>query len=206
MKSRNAGKPRLLLATNNVDKARELVKLLKGVPYHIVTPVDLGLKLDVRETGDTLEENAALKAKAFAKASGLLSLADDSGLEVDALNGEPGVRTARYAGENKTDAQRNQHLLAKLKGIPLAKRTARFRSVIAIVSPKGSVKFCEGRVEGLIALEPKGDKGWGHDPIFYLPGIGKTMGEISRSVKGKYSHRGRAARRAATILRFRQKL
>lgn len=194
-------RPRLLLATNNPEKARELAKLLKDVPYEIVTPSDLGLKIDVRETGATLEENAALKAKAFAKASGLLSVADDSGLEVDALNGEPGVRTARYAGENKTDVQRNQHLLSKLKGVPFKKRTARFRSVVAIASPDGAVKFCEGRVEGLITLDPRGDKGWGHDPIFYLPGIGKTMGEISRSVKGKYSHRGRAARRAATLLK-----
>ncbi len=201
MKPRITNKPRLLLATNNVDKVRELSKLLAGIPYQIVTPADLRLKLNVEENGATLEANAELKARAFAKASGLLALADDSGLEVDALNGEPGVRTARYAGENKTDAQRNQHLLAKLKGVPLKKRTARFRSVIAIVSPNGDVKFCEGRVEGLIALEPKGDKGWGHDPIFYLPGIGKTMGEISRSVKGKYSHRGRAARKAATLLK-----
>ncbi|MSQ31828.1 MAG: RdgB/HAM1 family non-canonical purine NTP pyrophosphatase [Dehalococcoidia bacterium] len=196
-----ASPTRLLLATNNLEKARELSKLLKDVPYQIVTPSELGLKLDVRETGATLEANAELKAKAFAQASGLLSIADDSGLEVDALNGEPGVRTARYAGENKTDAQRNQHLLAKLKGVPLNRRTARFRSVIAIAPPKGITRFCEGRVEGLIVIEPKGDKGWGHDPIFYLPGIGKTMGEISSSLKGKYSHRGRAARKAATLLK-----
>lgn len=204
MKSRSANKRRLLLATNNADKVRELSKLLNDIPYDIVTPAELGLKLNVEENGSTLEANAELKARAYAKASGLLSLADDSGLEVDVLNGQPGVRTARYAGENRTDAQRNQHLLAKLRGVPLEKRTARFRSVIVIVSPKGSVKFCEGRVEGLIALEPKGDKGWGHDPIFYLPGISKTMGEISRSVKGKYSHRGRAARKAATLLRLMQ--
>ncbi len=194
-------KLRLLLATNNPEKVHELAKLLKDVPYQIVTPSDLGLTLNVRETGATLEANAELKARAFAKASGLLSIADDTGLEVDALNGEPGAKTARYAGENKTDAQRNQHLLLKLKGVPLKKRTARFRSVIAIASPEGSLKLCEGQVEGLIAMEPKGDKGWGHDPIFYLPGLGKTMGEIPRSTKGKYSHRGRAARKAVTILK-----
>jgi XTP/dITP diphosphohydrolase len=130
-----------------------------------------------------------------------LSLADDSGLEVSALGGEPGVRSARYAGEDASDAERVRYLLSKLDGIPQEKRQARFRCVIAIANPQGEVELCTGECEGFIAFEPKGERGFGYDPIFYLSELGKTMAELPPEKKNKISHRGRAAARAREVLK-----
>ncbi len=192
--------PKLLLATNNAGKVKEFRSLLQGIPFELVTPQDLGIKTEVAETGATYEENARLKACALSKESDLLTLADDSGLEVDALNGEPGVMSARYAGKNASDTDRVKYLLSKIKDVPKEKRTARFRCIIAIAQPDGPVEFCEGECKGLIAFEPCGKNGFGYDPIFCFPKYGKTMAQLPIEIKNRISHRGRAAQKARLIL------
>jgi XTP/dITP diphosphohydrolase len=191
---------KLLLATTNAGKAREYRDLLAGIPYRLVTLADEGIATEVPETGQTFEENAALKATALARESGLLTLADDSGLEVDALNGEPGVLSARYAGENATDEERVNFLLNKLSGVPESERTARFRCVIAVATPEGNTELFSGACPGLVATAPRGCNGFGYDPVFYLPDRGKTMAEIPAEVKNEISHRARAAAKAREYL------
>jgi XTP/dITP diphosphohydrolase len=193
--------PELLLATNNKGKAREYRSLLEGVPFELVTPAEVGISTEVAEVGKSFEENARLKAMTLARESGLLTLADDSGLEVGALGGEPGTFSARYAGEGASDRDRVNYLLAKLKGVPQEKRQARFRCVIAIANPQGNVELCSGECDGIIALKPKGDKGFGYDPIFYMPELGKTMAELPLETKNKVSHRGKAAKKAREVLK-----
>jgi XTP/dITP diphosphohydrolase len=193
-------KPELLLATNNKGKVVEFQDLLKNIPFELVTPAQLGLKLEVEESGRTYEENARIKALAFAEASGLLTLADDSGLEVDALNGEPGIRSSRYAGENARDGGKINYLLSKIKDVPLEKRTACFRCVICIASPDTKVEFCYGECRGIITLAPSGDQGFGYDPIFYFPEFKKTMAELPMDIKNNISHRARAAQQACKVL------
>jgi XTP/dITP diphosphohydrolase len=178
----------------------EFRRLLSSIPYQLVTPSELGITISVIETGETLEENARLKATILATESGLLALADDSGLEVDALGGEPGQLSARYAGEGASDRERVSYLLAKLAGVPWEKRTARFRCVIAIADPNGDVRFCTGECEGFITLKPRGTGGFGYDPLFYLPELKQTMAELPLELKNRVSHRGRAAREAVRIL------
>jgi XTP/dITP diphosphohydrolase len=190
----------LLLATNNQGKVREYQSLLQGVRYELVTPSRLNIKIEVEETGNSFAENARLKAMAFAKASGLLTLADDSGLEVDALNGEPGVRSHRYAGDGATDSELVNYLINRLKDVPEKKRTAHFCCVIAIVWPDNRVKFCEGRCDGIIVSGPRGKEGFGYDPIFYFPELGKTMAELPLDIKNRISHRALAAREALKVL------
>lgn len=192
--------PRILLATNNAGKVRELLVLLAGMPFAVATPSDEGIALDVEETGDTFEENAVLKARAFAEASGLLSIADDSGLEVDALGGEPGVRSARYAGSEASDEDRVRYLLGKLEGVEWKERGARFRSVVALAYPGGETRLFEGACEGMVAFEPRGEKGFGYDPIFYIPSLDKHMAELELEEKNRMSHRGQATRKAAEFL------
>lgn len=192
--------PKLLLGTRNPGKARELAVLLQGVPFTITTPQEEGIGLEVEETGSTFEENATLKAKAFAEASGLPTLADDSGLEVDALGGEPGVLSARYAGPNASDQERVQYLLSKMQRIQWNGRGARFRSVIALAGMSGQIHLFEGVCEGVVALEPKGEDGFGYDPIFYLPALGKHIAELSLEKKNLISHRGKAAREVVAYL------
>ena len=192
---------KLLLATNNPGKIRELTSLLQGTPFVVATPESEGLSLEVEETGSTFEENAILKAEAFARASGLCAMADDSGLEVDALGGEPGVYSARYAGPDATDEDLVRYLLGKLEDIEWKKRSARFRSVVALAHPDGEVQLFEGSCEGIVAFEPHGAKGFGYDPIFYLPTLGKHMAELDMEEKNSVSHRGMAARKALEFLR-----
>jgi XTP/dITP diphosphohydrolase len=193
--------PRLLLATGNKGKVEEYRELLRGIPYDLVTPGDVGIATVVEETGDTLEENARLKAVILCRESGLIAIADDSGLFVDALNGEPGHRAARYAGEQATDRDRVNYLLSRLKGVPRDKRTARFRCVIAIATPPdGKVQYGSGECEGTIAFEPKGNEGFGYDPVFYFPEFEKTMAELPMDVKNRISHRGKAVAKAKAIL------
>ncbi len=193
--------PKLLLATNNEGKAREYRSLLEGVPFELVTPAEVGISTEVAEVGKSFEENARLKATTLAAESGLLSLADDSGLEVEALGGEPGMLSARYAGEGASDEDRVSYLLTKLEGVPQERRTARFRCVIAIATPEGDVELCSGECDGVIAFAPRGEGGFGYDPIFYLPEMGKTMAELSPETKNRVSHRGRAAEKARQLLK-----
>jgi XTP/dITP diphosphohydrolase len=180
---------------------REYESLLQGIPYDIVTLAEEGIHTVVEETGGSLEENARLKATTLAAESQLLSLADDSGLEVDILGGEPGPLSARYAGEGASDAERINYLLARLRGVPHEKRTARFRCVIAVATPDEKVELCPGECQGFIALAPIGTQGFGYDPVFYLPELGKTMAELPLEEKNKISHRARAAAKAREVLK-----
>ena len=189
----------LLIATNNRGKLHELLPLLGDLPIHLVTPHALGLPLEVEETGTTYAENARLKAAAFAQASGLLTLADDSGLEVDALGGAPGVYSARYAGEGASDADRRARLIHALRAVP-APRPARFRCVMAIAEPSVAMHCFEGVCEGEIILEERGAHGFGYDPLFFLPEHGCTMAELPSAVKNQVSHRARAAQAALPYL------
>jgi len=191
---------RLLLATRNQAKVCEFRSLFENLPFGLVTPVELGITTVVAEVGESLEENAILKATALAAESQLIALADDSGLEVDALGGEPGCLSARYAGENASDKDRVNYLLSRLNGVPWDKRSARFRCVIAVATPGGKVEFCSGECHGLITFEPRGEQGFGYDPVFYLPELGKTMAELPMEIKNQISHRGQAARKAHAIL------
>ena len=195
-----SAKPRLLIATNNLGKVAEFRRLLEGSGWELVTPADIGLELEVEEAGQTYAENATIKTEAYAKASGLVTLADDSGLEVDALGGRPGPLSARYAGPDRTDEERVQALLQELTGVPDDKRTARFRCVIAIAEPAGRVELVEGTVEGRIAREPRGENGFGYDPVFLLPERGVTTAELPPDAKNAVSHRGAAARKARAVL------
>jgi XTP/dITP diphosphohydrolase len=193
-------KSKLLLATNNRGKVLEYHALLGGTGYELVTPVQQGFKIEVEESGSTYEENARLKALPYARTSGLLTLADDSGLEGDALGGEPGIRSSRYAGENATDKDRVNFLLARLRNVPEAERTACFRCVIALARPDGKVDLCYGRCDGIIIAEPRGNEGFGYDPIFYFPELKKTMAELHPEIKNQISHRARAAQKVRELL------
>jgi XTP/dITP diphosphohydrolase len=192
--------PRLLLATTNWGKIREYRQLLRGLPFELVTPDYVGVRIAVEENFPSYEENARMKAAAYAEASKLITLADDSGLEVDALGGEPGILSARAAGEQASDKDRIEHLLARLNDIPLERRTARFKCVIAIATPSGKTELCYGVCQGLITFEPEGESGFGYDPVFYLPEFGKTMAELPLEIKNQVSHRGKAAEKACIIL------
>jgi XTP/dITP diphosphohydrolase len=191
---------RLLVATNNRGKLREYAELLRGIPFELTTLAEQGITEEVEETGSSLKQNAVRKAREYAKLSGLTAVADDSGLEVDALGGEPGPLSRRYAGDNVSDKERNDYLLAKIRNIPWNKRTARFRAFIAIATPDGKVKTTEGICEGIIAFDSKGTGGFGYDPIFYLPELDKRMAELSLDEKNRISHRAKAAQKAKRIL------
>ena len=190
---------KLLIATHNAGKLAELRVLLRDAPRELVSLSDVGIDLDVDETGETLEENAALKATTYARLAGLPTLADDSGIEVDALNGAPGVHSARYAGPDATDADRIAKMLDNLAVHPQP-WTARFRCVIAIAAPGGDVELHGGACEGVIVSKPRGDNGFGYDPVFYMLEHNRTMAELSDAEKNAFSHRGIAARKAAHAL------
>ncbi len=190
----------LLIATHNPGKRRELMALLADLPLRLTDLMELGIEEVAEEPHDSLEENARWKAAHYAARSGLWTLADDSGLEIDALGGAPGARSARFAGPAATDADRIREVLARLADVPWPRRTARFRCVIALARPGEAPVLVEGRVEGYIAFEPRGSSGFGYDPIFYIPELGKTMAELPMEVKNRISHRARAARKAREIL------
>lgn len=192
---------KLLLATTNKGKINEYRQLLEGLALDIVTPDQQGVDIAVEEGEISLDENARVKALAYAEAGGMLALADDSGLWVDALDGEPGIRSARYAGENVSDAERVRYLLEKMKDVKEEERTARFKCSIAIARPDGGVQLSHGECEGTITLEPKGNGGFGYDPVFYVPEYNKTMAELTPEEKNNISHRARAARQARNSLR-----
>ena len=181
---------RFVLATHNPGKLREMGEILKDFGIEVVSPRDLGLTVDVEETGTTFAENAMLKAKAICKEANLPAIADDSGLCVDALNGAPGVYSARYGGEGLDDKGRYMLLLSSLRGAPT--RAAHFACAVACAFPNGDTLTAEGRCDGSIAYAPLGEGGFGYDPVFLLPGTGKTFGQLSQEEKSAVSHRGRA--------------
>jgi XTP/dITP diphosphohydrolase len=190
----------LLIATTNRHKLEEFHAIFADLPYQIVSLYDVPPGIEVEETGETFQDNSQLKALAYARATGLLALADDSGLEIDALGGEPGVYSARFAGEHTSYAERFRIIFERLHGLPPKQRSARFRCVITIADPTGSFHSVEGTIEGQITEEPRGDNGFGYDPIFLVPELGKTTAEISPEHKNRISHRGQAAHRAHPIL------
>jgi XTP/dITP diphosphohydrolase len=200
-------KRRLVIATNNEGKLREFRELLADAGFELATPRELGFEFDVVETGATFRENAELKARAAAELTGELALADDSGLEVDALGGMPGVISARYAGNGRSAAgmdpvEQCRIVMRELEGVPGERRTARFRAVIAIAEPGGGdVRFAEGTFEGRIGDELRGEHGFGYDPIFVVAGSDVTSAELPPDEKNAISHRGQAARKAVEILR-----
>ncbi|MGZ6346114.1 MAG: RdgB/HAM1 family non-canonical purine NTP pyrophosphatase [Anaerolineales bacterium] len=190
----------LLIATNNKGKVDEIKALLGSLDLLLVTPSDVGLALDVIEDGETYAENAAKKALAFAQASGLVAVGDDSGLEVDVLGGQPGLRSHRFNPiPNASDADRRKYLLERLKDKPRP-WTARFRATIVVASPSGEVRQAEGICEGEIIPEERGSNGFGYDPIFFIPDIGHTMAEMGMNEKNRLSHRARAIQNSIPIL------
>jgi XTP/dITP diphosphohydrolase len=197
-------RPRLVVATRSPHKLAELRDLLDVPNAELLTLDDLGVDGDVDETGSTFEENAILKARAALAATGLPALADDSGLEVDALDGGPGVRTRRFAGERATDPDNNAKLLDVLDGLPAARRGAQYVCVLALALPDRDLQIVRGTCRGRIATTPRGTGGFGYDPIFEPasePPGGRTLGEWTQEAKNAISHRGAAARRMAPILR-----
>ena len=192
-----AGAP-LLLATTNPGKVREYRRLFPDL--RLLSPADLQLQLTVEETGTSFHQNAAIKALAFSHASGLISMADDSGLEVDSLDGDPGVQSARYGGDGLDDAGRCQLLLQNLSATAPDRRRARFRCCIVAVAPDGRVCRGEGTCEGVIGPQPEGESGFGYDPVFVLPRLGVTMAQLAPEVKNQISHRAGAAERIRPLL------
>lgn len=191
---------RLVFASHNPDKIRELAHALEGLSVEVVSAEAYPGIEPVEETGETLEENALLKARAVHEATGELCVADDTGLEVDALGGAPGVRSARYAGPEHSYQKNLQKLLAEMEAVPAGSRAARFRTAVAIVFPDGSDLLLTGSCEGQILPEPRGESGFGYDPVFYLPEKGKTFAEMALAEKQVLSHRGRAMRKARQML------
>lgn len=193
---------RLLIATTNPHKVDEFRQLLADAPFTLMSLADLGVTQEIAETGDTFEANAVLKAVGYAEVTGLLTLADDSGLEIDAFDGAPGVYSARWAGPDITYETRNRMIVERLAGLPDAQRGARYRCSIAIAlpPPRGLVSVVDGSLEGRIATEPAGRGGFGYDPIFFVPEQGRTVGQMTAEEKHRISHRARAAHAALPIL------
>lgn len=192
--------PTLLIATTNPGKLREYAAIFAGLPLELRTLADLGIGDDVEETGATFAENAQLKAEYYATRSGLAALADDSGLEVLALGGEPGVHSARYAGPGASDAERIALLLKKLEGVPFHARLARFVCAIALARPGAPTEIVEGVLPGVIETAPRGDGGFGYDPLFYVLDEDRTLAELPPERKNRISHRARAAEEARGVL------
>jgi XTP/dITP diphosphohydrolase len=194
--------PQLLIATNNPGKVAELRVLFEGCGWDLVTPAELGLTLDVSEDGETYAENARRKALAGMRASGLVTLADDSGIEIEAMGGEPGVHSARFLGDDATYAERFTEIERRLSGLLRGRRGCRFVCVMAVADPRsGDVRFADGEVRGLVAHEPRGEGGFGYDPIFWVPQHTATMAELPEHEKNIISHRARAAAQARQVLR-----
>lgn len=191
----------IVLATGNIGKQREFVELLEDLPIHILSLNDFPHVGEVEETGETFAENAELKAVTYAKETGKLCLADDSGLEVEALGNAPGVFSARYAGENASNEERISKLLTELKAVKDAERRAGFVCVIVLASEKGEILYrAKGICPGKIGFEPRGEKGFGYDPIFIPTGFDETFGELSSEIKHQISHRARATKQIKGFL------
>jgi XTP/dITP diphosphohydrolase len=191
---------KILVATTNHGKKKEITSLFTGVPVELVFPADIGISVDVEETGSTYAENAALKAETFFKLSGLTTLADDTGLEVDALDGRPGLHSARYVPvQGASDADRRAKMLVELQNVP-APRLARFVCVVALASPGVATKFFEGEVRGEILRNESGENGFGYDRLFWIPQVNKTMADLSMDEKNRISHRAMAVNKAIQYL------
>jgi len=190
----------IVISSRNKEKKRELKSLLRGLKVRVLDLNDLPSAPRVKETGRTFEANAKQKALKIARYTKKLTIADDSGLAVDALKGRPGVRSARFAGEKASYVDNNTKLLRLLEGVPAGKRSAKFVSIVAIAGPKGIIGTVRGECRGRITFEPKGKAGFGYDPVFYSPKFGKTFAEISASRKNSVSHRGRALRKARAVI------
>jgi XTP/dITP diphosphohydrolase len=198
--------PEILIASENPGKLIEIQAILGELPIRLVMPASLGLRLGVEETGQTYAENAALKARAYAQAGQMPALGDDSGLEVAALDGQPGLHSHRFTGDpHASDADRRAYLLSRLAGkrIPAGQAgwPAVFRCTVAIASPRGDLRLAEGACPGLIIPEERGTGGFGYDPLFFIPELGQTMAELGPEVKNRISHRARALQAAIPILR-----
>ncbi len=191
---------KIIAATKNMGKLEELKQLLSGLPYDVLTMAEAGITDEIEENGATFEENALIKAREVWNVTGETVIADDSGLEVDCLGGAPGVYSARYAGEGASDDDKNKKLLRALSDIPADKRTARFVCAIAVIFPDGRENIVRGTCEGYIATEPAGNKGFGYDPLLYVPELGQTIAQIDADLKNSISHRGNAMRQILDIL------
>jgi XTP/dITP diphosphohydrolase len=191
----------VIVATRNKGKVREIREALKGLGLRTYSLSDFRDVLEVEEDGKSFTENALKKARFYSKVFGKLTMADDSGLEVDGLRGMPGIYSARYSGEGASSQKNNEKLLQEMEGISLSKRGARFKCIIAIVSPEGREAMAEGACKGRIGFREKGKKGFGYDPLFILPKYGKTMAELSLEEKNKMSHRGKALRKIRKIIK-----
>lgn len=192
---------KIIFATGNEGKMKEIREILADIDAEVLSLKDAGIHADIVEDGKTFEENAIIKAKAICELTGEIVLADDSGLEIDYLNGEPGVYSARYMGEDTSYRIKNNNLIQRLDGVPDEQRTARFVCVIAAAFPDGTVKTAYGAMEGIIGYKEAGENGFGYDPIFFLPEYGRTSAEISMEEKNKISHRGKALRAIKEVLR-----
>lgn len=188
-------KKKIVFATGNEGKLREIKEILSDTGYEVLSMKEMGIDIPIEENGSTFEENAVIKARAVAEICGEIVLADDSGLEIDYLNKEPGIYSARYMGENTAYSVKNADLIGRLSGVPDEKRTARFICAIAAAFPDGGVITTYGTIEGRIGYEEKGENGFGYDPIFYLPELGKSTAQLSDSEKNSISHRGKALRK-----------
>jgi XTP/dITP diphosphohydrolase len=191
----------VIAATRNKGKAREIREALKGLGLRILTLSDFSDVPEIEEDGKSFIENALKKARFYSKYFGKLTIADDSGLEVDRLKGLPGIHSARYSGEKASSRENNRKLLNAVKGVPFSKRGARFKGILAMVSPDGREVIKEGSCRGKIGFKEKGKRGFGYDPLFLLPKYGKTMAELSLEEKNKISHRGRALRKLRRVIR-----
>ena len=191
----------VIVATRNRGKIREFRDALMGLNLRLYGLTDFPDVPEIEEDGDSFAENALKKARFYSTYFGKLTLADDSGLEVDGLKGRPGIRSARYAGERASSQENNQKLLKEMEGIPISKRGARFRCIIAVKSPGGKEAVSEGSCHGRIGFKEKGRKGFGYDPLFFLPRQGKTMAELSLEEKNKVSHRGKALRKIRKMIK-----
>jgi len=191
----------VIVATRNRGKIREIRNALKGLYLRIYALSDFPDVPDIEEDGDSFTENALKKARFYAKYFGKLTIADDSGLEVDSLKGLPGVYSARYAGEGASGQENNRKLLREIRGVPMSKRGARFKCIIVMKSPEGREAIAEGTCKGRIGFKERGRKGFGYDPLFILPKDGKTMAELSLEEKNRVSHRGKALRKLRKIIK-----
>lgn len=190
----------LLLATTNEHKLNEFQMIFRELPFTLLSLRDVQIDMDVEEIGTTFAEIALLKARTYAQAANMLALADDSGLEIDALGGAPGIYSARFAGRETSYEERFRLILTRIQNVPRSERTARFRCAIALAEPSGYTRVVEGTIEGLIAEGPRGENGFGYDPIFFVPEFGKTTAEMAPAEKNQISHRGRAAEAARLLL------
>jgi XTP/dITP diphosphohydrolase len=185
-------KIKLIFATKNLGKIKEVKEIFKNTEFEVVSMQEEGININVVEDGDTLEYNAIKKAVTIMEATNSIVISDDSGLEIDYLDKKPGVNSANFLGELTPYTVRNKEIIQLLKGVEWEKRTARFKTVIAVAFPKGDTIITKGELEGFIAKEVKGEKGFGYDPIFYLPKYGTTLGDTSLDIKNKISHRSKA--------------